>query len=46
MPSPDLNDLEDVTRFNEATDQSLINAAASYPPRRSASSNVFGDPQP
>jgi signal transduction histidine kinase len=33
MPSPDLDDLDDVTRFNEAIDQSLTHAVRGYAER-------------
>jgi signal transduction histidine kinase len=41
IPAPDLNDLDDVTRFNEAIDQSLAKAVASYTHRVDQSRRMF-----
>jgi signal transduction histidine kinase len=41
MRTPDLNDLSDITRFNEAIDQSLTNAVASYTQRVDQSRRMF-----
>ena len=41
IPAPDLNDLEDITRFNEAIDQSLAKAVASYTHRVDQSRRMF-----
>ena len=40
-PTPDLRDLEDVTRFNEAIDQSLARAVASFTRRLDESRKMF-----
>jgi signal transduction histidine kinase len=41
MPNPSLNDLDDITRFNEAIDQSLAKAVASYTHRVDQSRRMF-----
>lgn len=40
-PDPDANDLDDITRFNEAIDQSLAMAVASYTERVEQSRRMF-----
>lgn len=40
-PAPDLNDLDDITRFNEALDQSLTKAVFSYTHRVDQSRKMF-----
>jgi signal transduction histidine kinase len=40
-PAPDLHDLEDLTRFNEAVDQSLTQAVSSFVRRIEATRNMF-----
>jgi signal transduction histidine kinase len=40
-PQPDLNDIDDITRFNETIDQSLANAVASYTHRVDQSRRMF-----
>ncbi|HEX8521566.1 MAG TPA: HAMP domain-containing sensor histidine kinase [Tepidisphaeraceae bacterium] len=40
-PSPDLRDLEDLTRFNESIDQSLTEAVRSYTHRMDRSRQMF-----
>ena len=40
-PSPDLRDLDDITRFNESIDQSLTKAVASYTERVDHSRQMF-----
>jgi hypothetical protein len=47
LPQPDLDDIDDITRFNEAIDQSLAEAVGSYTEaRQSVSPIVPGDPRP
>lgn len=41
LPEPDVNDLDDITRFNEAIDQSLAMAVASYTQRVDQSRRMF-----
>ncbi|MCA1791944.1 MAG: HAMP domain-containing histidine kinase, partial [Thioalkalivibrio sp.] len=41
LPQPDLDDIEDITRFNEAIDQSLAEAVDSYTERVSQSRRMF-----
>jgi signal transduction histidine kinase len=41
LPAPDLNDLSDITRFNEAIDQSLGKGVASYTHRVDQSRRMF-----
>ncbi|QDT16619.1 sensor histidine kinase [Alienimonas californiensis] len=41
LPQPDLDDLDDVTRFNEAIDQSLAEAVGSYTERVDRSRQLF-----
>lgn len=40
-PQPDLDDIEDITRFNEAMDQSLSEAVGSYTERVNRSRQMF-----
>ncbi|MFO0792060.1 MAG: HAMP domain-containing sensor histidine kinase [Pirellulales bacterium] len=40
-PEPDLNDIDDITRFNETIDQSLAKAVASYTHRVDQSRRMF-----
>jgi hypothetical protein len=40
-PSPDANDLDDITRFNEAIDQSLAKAVSAYTQRVNRSRQMF-----
>jgi signal transduction histidine kinase len=41
VPEPDSNDINDITRFNEAIDQSLVKAVASYTRRVDQSRQMF-----
>lgn len=41
VPTPDSNDLDDITRFNEAIDQSLAKAVAGYTHRVDQSRRMF-----
>lgn len=41
LPASDVNDLDDITRFNEAIDQSLAQAVASYTHRVDQSRQMF-----
>jgi signal transduction histidine kinase len=41
LPQPDLNDLDDITRFNESMDQSLAHAVSSYTRRVDQSRRMF-----
>jgi signal transduction histidine kinase len=41
LPQPDLNDIDDVTRFNESMDQSLAQAVSSYSKRVDQSRQMF-----
>jgi signal transduction histidine kinase len=41
LPQPDLNDLDDITRFNESVDQSLARAVSSYSKRIDESRQMF-----
>ncbi|WAK00505.1 sensor histidine kinase [Methylobacter sp. YRD-M1] len=41
IPQPDLNDIEDITRFNESMDQSLAKAVGSYTKRVDQSRRMF-----
>lgn len=41
LPAPDLNDLEDITRFDEALDQSLARSVRSYSSRIDESRQMF-----
>lgn len=41
IPRPDLNDLDDITRFNESLDQSLARGVGSYSKRIDESRNMF-----
>lgn len=41
LPSPNLNDIDDVTRFNESMDQSLAKAVSSYSKRVDKSRQMF-----
>lgn len=41
LPQPDLNDIEDITRFNESMDQSLAKAVGSYTKRVDQSRRMF-----
>lgn len=40
-PQPDLNDIDDITRFNESLDQSLAEAVSSYSQRVEQSRQMF-----
>ena len=41
LPQPDMNDIDDITRFNESMDQSLAQAVASYTQRVDQSRRMF-----
>lgn len=41
LPEPDLNDIEDITRFNESLDQSLARSVSSYSTRIDESRQMF-----
>jgi signal transduction histidine kinase len=41
LPQPDLNDIDDITRFNEALDQSLARGVGSYSKRLDESRQMF-----
>ena len=41
LPQPDLNDIDDITRFDESMDQSLAKAVSSYSKRVDASRQMF-----
>ena len=41
LPQPDVNDIDDITRFNESTDQSLAKAVSSYSTRVDQSRQMF-----
>lgn len=41
LPQPDLNDIDDITRFNESMDQSLAGAVGSYTRRVDQSRRMF-----
>jgi signal transduction histidine kinase len=41
LPQPDLNDIDDMTRFNESLDQSLARGVASYSKRIDESRQMF-----